>query len=395
MFFLVKHALLRPMQRITGKYSATTTAGETVQAFVPNSLPPHPPLEDNPMIKAKLSEALARISELKVASHLVPSPDFFNYAFVRQEAVLSSQIEGIQATLTDLLNYEVDPDHETADLLEVCNYLDALQYGRSQLFDEKGLPLSLRLIKEMHKRLMRGVRGSSKQPGEFRGSQNWIGGSRPSNAHFVPPPPSEMLQCLASLEGYLHEDSSEHPLIRIGYIHVQFETIHPFLDGNGRLGRLLIALLLEAWGLLDARLLYLSLHFKRNQQEYYKRLDAIRQEGDWESWIEYFLNGVCIIGKETIQTSQKLFRQFEDDRRKLLAAKDVVIPAIRLFELLPNHPIVTVNKVVELLGTTKPTASKAIDLLVKSGILGQTSQSKRNRSYGYKKYLDLLKTEGQ
>ena len=277
------------MQRITGKYSKTSTAGETVQAFVPSPLPPYPPVEENPVLKAKLQEALARISELRVASHLVPSPDFFNYAFVRQEAVLSSQIEGVQATLTDLFNYEADPERETADLLEVCNYLDSLQYGRSQLFNQKGLPLSLRLLQGMHKRLMRGVRGSSKLPGEFRSSQNWIGGSRPSNAHFVPPPPTEMIQCLQSLEDYFHKDSPEHPLIRIGYIHVQFETIHPFLDGNGRLGRLLIALLLEAWGLLDARLLYLSLHFKRNQQEYYKRLDAVRKRGDWEGWLDFFL----------------------------------------------------------------------------------------------------------
>ncbi len=382
------------MQRITGKYVKTTTAGETVQAFVPMPLPLSPPFEDRPALKTKLHEALARISELKIASHLVPSPEFFNYAFVRQEAVLSSQIEGIQATLTDLFNYEADPESETADLLEVCNYLDALQYGRSQLFDKKGLPLSLRLIREMHKRLMRGVRGSSKNPGDFRSSQNWIGGSRPSNAHFVPPPPSEMIQCLTLLEDYLHQDSSEHPLIRIGYIHVQFETIHPFLDGNGRLGRLLIALLLEAWGLLDARLLYLSLHFKRNQQEYYKRLDAVRQTGDWEGWIEFFLDGISTTGQEAIQTSQKLFRQFEEDRRKLLASKDVVVPAIRLFELLPSHPVITMNKAVELLSTTKPTASKAIEILTKARILNQTSQSKRNRSFAYKEYLDLLKTEG-
>jgi Fic family protein len=202
-----------------------------------------------------------------------------------------------------------------------------------------------------------------------------------------------MLECLALLENYLHADSTEHPLIRIGYIHAQFETIHPFLDGNGRLGRLLIALLLEAWGLLDARLLYLSLHFKRNQQEYYKRLDAVRQTGEWESWIEFFLDGICTTGQEAIQTSQKLFRQFEEDRRKLLASKNVVVPAIRLFELLPSNPVITVNKAVELLSTTKPTASKAIELLTEVRILSQISQSKRNRSFGYKEYLDLLKTE--
>jgi hypothetical protein len=202
-----------------------------------------------------------------------------------------------------------------------------------------------------------------------------------------------MQQGLALLEDYLHRDSPEHPLIRIGYIHVQFETIHPFLDGNGRVGRLLIALLLEAWGLLDARLLYLSLHFKRNQQEYYKRLDGVRQTGDWENWIEFFLDGICLTGREAIQTSQKLFQKFEEDRRKLLASKNVVIPAIRLFELLPSHPVITINKAVELLSTTKPTASKAIEILINARILTQVSQSKRNRSFGYKGYLDLLKTE--
>lgn len=380
------------MRRVTGQFVETTTAGETVRAFVPKPLPPHPsPL--TPEISARLQQAIARLSELRVASHLVPSPDLFNYAFVRKEAVLSSQIEGVQATLTDLLNYEADPEQESADLQEVCNYLDALQFARKQLGEPKGLPLSLRLIKEMHKRLMRGVRGASKQPGEFRTSQNWIGGTRPSLAHFVPPPPTQMRQCLQSLESYLNTDSKEAALIRIAMIHVQFETIHPFLDGNGRLGRLLIALLLEAWGLLDARLLYLSLHFKRHQQEYYRRLDAVRAEGDWESWLMFFLEGVCTSSEEAIQTSQELFRLFDHDRKRLLSSAKTVIPAIRLFEELPSHPVLTINQAVKFLNTTKPTAAKAVGVLTNLGVLEETTGAKRNRMFGYKKYLEALKAD--
>ena len=383
------------MRRTSGTYVETTTSGEAVRAFVPKPLPPIPPLELGPEVTEGLRQAAAQLSELRTASHLVPSPDLFNYAFVRKEAVLSSQIEGVQATLTDLFNYEADPNQDNADLQEVCNYLDALTFARKQLGNMTGLPLSLRLIKEMHKRLMRGVRGASKQPGEFRNSQNWIGGSRPSNAHFVPPPPTEMRGCMQALETYLHSDSQENTLIKIALIHVQFETIHPFLDGNGRLGRLLIALLLEAWGLLDARLLYLSLHFKRHQQEYYRRLDAVRDEGDWEGWIKFFLEGVCSSSKEGIQTSQELFRLFDRDRKRLLLSPKVVVPAIRLFEELPNHPVLTINQVVKLLKTSKPTAAKAVDVLIKNGILEETTGAKRNRMFGYKKYLEILKTEAK
>lgn len=380
-------------QRITGEYIETKTAGEAVQAFVPVALPPDPPIEVSDEIRELLHEASARLSELKMASLLVPNADLFSYAFVRKEAILSSQIEGVQATLADLFNYEADPNQPGLDLEEVCNYLDALQFARKQLQDPKGLPLSLRLIKEVHKRLMKGVSGQTKRPGEFRNSQNWIGGTRPGNAHFVPPPQSKMQECMKELESYLHKKDKEHPLIRIALAHVQFETIHPFLDGNGRLGRLLIALLLESSGLLDSRLLYLSLHFKRHQQEYYRRLDAVRANGDWENWIRFFLEGVCIAGQEAIQSSQKLFQLIEEDRKKLLASPKAVIPAIRLFEFLPNHPVLTINQIVKALEITKPTASKAIDVLTGVGILYETTGAKRNRVFGYKKYMDILMSE--
>ena len=381
------------MRRVTGQFVESTTLGETVRAFVPQPLPPEPRLEYTAQISELLQQATMCLSELRMASHLVPNPDLFNYAFVRKEAILSSQIEGVQATLTDLLTYEADPEQESADLQEVCNYLDALQFGRKQLGDPKGLPLSLRLIREMHKRLMRGVRGASKQPGEFRNSQNWIGGTRPGNATFVPPPPAEMKDCLRLLENFIHGEKSENSLVNIALIHVQFETIHPFLDGNGRLGRLLIALLLESSGLLDARLLYLSLHFKRHQQEYYSRLDAVRVDGDWEGWIKFFLEGICVSSGEAIQTSQQLFRLFNRDRKRLLSSPKVVVPAIRLFEELPSHPVLTINQVVKLLKTTKPTAAKAVDVLMKNGILEETTGAKRNRMFGYRKYLQVLKTE--
>jgi len=381
------------MDRKTGHYVETNTAGERVRAFVPASLPPGPPLERTPAIQELITKADTAIRELKIASALVPNPDFFNYAFVRKEAVLSSQIEGIQATLSDLLNFEADPERASADIQEVCNYLDALQFARKQLQDPKGLPVSLRLIKEMHRRLMRGVRGASKRPGEFRESQNWIGGARPGNSRFVPPPPTEVMRCLADLEHYLHGKDQEHPLIRIGLAHVQFETIHPFLDGNGRVGRILIALLLEAWGLLDSRLLYPSLYFRRNQQEYYERLGSVRTSGDWEGWTQFYLTGVCESCGEAVKSAQELFKTLEKDRRKLLAHKKAVVPAIRLFEELPNHPVLTSNQAVALLKTTKPTAAKAIEVLMDAGILFETTGGKRNRVFGYKKYLDALKSD--
>lgn len=376
--------------RVTGQYVETTTSEETVRAFVPHPLPLVPPLALTKETQDLLQLAAARLTELKTASLLVPNADLFSYAFVRKEAILSSQIEGIQATLADLLNYEADPNQAGLDLEEVCNYLDALQFARKQLKDPKGLPVSLRLIKEIHKRLMRGVRGQTKKPGEFRDSQNWIGGTRPSNAHFVPPPKTEMRESMTALEGYLHAENKEHPLIRIALAHVQFETIHPFLDGNGRVGRLMIALLLEEWGLLDSRLLYLSLHFKRNQMEYFRRLDSVRTAGDWEGWIHFFLEGVCAAAQEAVQSSQKLFHLIDKDRKKLIESPKAVVPAIRLFELLPNHPAITINQAVELLKTTKLTVAKAIDVLVALGILSEKTGAKRNRVFGYKKYMDIL-----
>jgi Fic family protein len=385
------------VSRETGVYVKSTASGEEVQAFVPMSLPPKdPPFELSDSIKALLTDAEKGIAQLRISSQLVPNINLFSYAFVRKEAVYSSQIEGIQATLSDLLNFEAAPEEFQAnqDVIEVCNYLDALEYGKRQLVDPKGLPLSLRFIRELHKRLMRGVRGSNKDPGQFRTTQNWIGGIRPGRAHFVPPPPKEMAKCLEELEKYLHQPANGMPdIIRIGFAHVQFETIHPFLDGNGRVGRLLIALLLESWCKLDARLLYLSIFFRQHRQEYYRQLDSIRQSGDWERWTEFFLEGVCQTTKEAVEMAQNIFGLFEGDRKRLLSHKTTILAAIKLFEELPNHPILTVGAITKLLKITKPTAGKAVDILCDLKILVERTGGKRNRVFGYRRYLETLRAD--
>lgn len=288
-------------KRATGRYERTTVGGEEVAAFVPFALPPaDPPVIVDVVLAEPLRAAEQALVRLELAGEMVPSLDWFIYAFVRKEAVLSSQIEGTQATLVDLLTFEAQDGPEPrsapdAGVEEVCNYLDALAHAREQLADAKGLPLSMRLLNETHARLMRGVRGAEKLPGEVRRSQNWIGGSRPGNAAYLPPPPHALGDVLGAFEKYLHADDSLPPLVRAGLLHVQFETIHPYLDGNGRIGRLLVTLLLEHWKLLTKPLLYLSLFFKRHREEYYRRLDAVRTLGDWEGWLDLFLDGVRTI----------------------------------------------------------------------------------------------------
>lgn len=385
------------MDRETGIYIKSTVTGEEVNAFVPLPLPPKAPALDlSESLGKLLSEAEKDLAQLRIATQLVPNINLFAYAFVRKEAVYSSQIEGIQATLSDLLNFEAAPEEFQAnqDVIEVCNYLNSLEYGKKNINDPKGLPLSLRLIRELHKSLMRAVRGSMKAPGEFRTTQNWIGGTRPGKAHFVPPPPKEMVTCLEELERFLHQPAAEIPhLIHIALIHVQFETIHPFLDGNGRVGRLLIALLLESWCQLDARLLYLSLFFKQHRQEYYRQLDSVRKTGDWEGWTEFFLEGVSQTAKGAVAAAQTLFGIFETDRKRVLDHKGTIIAAIRLFEMLPNHPVLTVASVTRLLKVTKPTAGKALDILCDLKLLQERTGGKRNRVFGYRAYLDALKAD--
>lgn len=384
------------MKRPTGTYERTTVAGEEVTAFVPYPLPPaNPPLVlDEPALRL-LHRAEEALAKLELAAEMVPSVGWFIYAFVRKEAVLSSQIEGTQATLVDLLTFEADADGELAqdaDVQEVCNYLEALRYARSELKRATGLPLSMRLLNEAHSRLMRGVRGADQLPGEVRRSQNWIGGTRPGNAAFVPPPPHKLAEALSAFEKYMHAADQLPALVRAGLLHVQFETIHPYLDGNGRVGRLLVTLLLEHWQLLSAPLLYLSLFFKRHREEYYHRLSAVRADGDWEGWNRYFLEGVATIAAEAVESARELFAVVSGDRARMLTAPSGSLMAVRLLEALPSRPILTVAKAMELLSTTRPTAAKAVDALVDAGVLVETSGRKRDRTFAYARYLELLRT---
>jgi Fic family protein len=383
------------MARITGTYDRKTVGEEVFAAFLPHPLPPaDPPLEMDGRARELLGSAEHALSRLELAGEMVPSVEWFIYAFVRKEAVISSQIEGTQATLVDLLNYEAGAQPEAqseAEVQEVCNYLDGLTYARKQLHRKDGLPLSLRLLNETHRRLMKGVRGADKEPGEIRRSQNWIGGTRPGNAVYVPPPPAEVPRLLGDLEKYLHAKDSLPALVRAGLVHVQFETIHPYLDGNGRLGRLLVTLALEESRLLSQPLLYLSLYFKRHREDYYRALNRVRTEGDWEGWTAFFLEGVATIAEEAVQSARELFALVSRDRAKVLAAGKASVVASRLLEALPQHPVVTTTGVVKLLETTKPTAAKAIALLEKVGILSETSGRKRDRAFSYGKYLDYLR----
>jgi Fic family protein len=324
---------------------------------------------------------------------MVPSLDWFIYAFVRKEAVLSSQIEGTQATLVDLLTFEAEASTGTAnaDVEEICNYLEALDFARAQIQDPGRLPLSMRLLNETHRKLMQGVRGAEKQPGEIRRTQNWIGGTRPGNAAYVPPPPHALADVLSAFEAYIHTDDDLPPLVRAGLLHVQFETIHPYLDGNGHIGRLLVTLLLEHWNLLTKPLLYLSLFFKRHRDEYYRRLTAVRVDGDWEGWVAFFLEAVETIADEAVSSARDLFALIAEDRGRVLAQAGTSVAAIRLFELLPRQPIVSIDYVMKRLETSKPTAGRAVEVLEKAGVLIETTGKKRDRSWAYQGYLDRLR----
>jgi Fic family protein len=380
--------------RVTGRFERTNVGGEEVAAFVPFPLPPaEPVLAVDAGRLDRLRSAELALARLELAGEMVPSLDWFIYAFVRKEAVLSSQIEGTQATLVDLLTFEAESNAApNADVEEVCNYVDALAYARGQLGEAQGLPLSMRLLNETHRRLMRGVRGADKQPGEVRRSQNWIGGTRPGNAVYVPPPPHLLGEVLTSFEKNMHDDHGAlAPLVRAGLLHVQFETIHPYLDGNGRMGRLLVSLLLEHWRLLSKPLLYLSLYFKRHRAEYYHRLSAVRVDGDWEGWTDFFLDGVTTIAEEGVASAQELFALVTADRARVLEHSATSVAAVRLFEMLPRHPLVSVATVVRVLDTSKPTAARAIDTLLAAGVLIETTGKKRDRWFSYDAYLERLR----
>jgi Fic family protein len=381
------------MKRKTGEYEQNTVAGEEVSAFIPYPLPPQdPPLDLTGELASWLARAEEEVRLLELAGDLVPSIEWFVYAFVRKEAVLSAQIEGAQATLMGLLEVEASGEEPTdADVEEVCGYVSALNHAWKELSRETGLPISMRLLSETHRRLLTGVRGSQKQPGEVRRSQSWIGGTRPGNASFVPPPPQRLGELLSHFEHAIHDESDLPPLVRIGLLHVQFETLHPYLDGNGRLGRLLITLLLRHWKLLSRPLLYVSLFFKIHRQEYYRRLGVVRTDGDWEGWLTFFLEGIAVVAEEAVTTARRLHAIVAQSRGRLMARDDATVMSIRLFELLPEHPILTVNRVVNLLDCSRPAAAKALRVFEAAEILHALDERKKNRAVVFREYLDTLR----
>jgi len=377
------------MTRSTGTYATTTNLGEPVRAFVPAPLPPA-----GPVLSPACFVDQNRLAELALAgvSGLVPSVDWLLYSAIRKEALLTSQIEGTQATLTDLFDEEAGLKvSNTDDVEEVTNYLRAFRWVQAQLRDSHGLPVSVRLLCGAHRLLLDGVRGAGKQPGELRRSQNWIGGSRPGNAAFVPPPPDRVAGLLTAMEHFIHDaDASLPPLVKVALVHAQFETIHPFLDGNGRIGRLLIAALLEQWGLLQEPLMYVSGYLKQHQAMYYQRLSAIRSEGDWESWVAFFLDGVAAAASQAEKSVIDVATRVTLDRRRLLQWPRATPVSYRLFEMLPMMPRFTVEQVRLRLETTFPTASAAVKVLEDLGVVTELTGQKKNRIYSYQAYVELL-----
>ena len=373
----------------TGRYEVTTTAGEAVRAFVPAPLPPVPPLELNAPHQRLHERALLACGRLDGLSVLLPEPTLFLYAYVRREAVLSSQIEGTQSTLSQLLLFELGeaPGVPFDDVVEVSNYVAAMEHGLARL--REGLPLSKRLIREVHATLLSRGRGADKLPGEFRRSQNWLGGTRPGNATFVPPPPQAVEPCLDDLERFIHSDETLPVLLRAALVHLQFETIHPFLDGNGRVGRLLIALMLRDAGLLRQPLLYLSLYFKQHRAEYYRLLDAVRRDGDWEAWVAYCLEGVAVTAEGAVDTAQRLLALFQADAARLKASK-APTGTLQVYDALRARPLATIKSLAERAEVSFPTASKAIDLLTKLGITRELTGGRRNRFFAYDAYVSIL-----
>jgi Fic family protein len=368
----------------------TAFAGETVRALVPPALPPVPPVDLARLMDLhdKANRALGRLDGV---TSILPDTALFLYMYVRKEALLSSQIEGTQSSLSDLLLFENEaaPGVPIDDVREVSNYVAAMTHGLERL--KGGFPLSLRLIREMHEILLSGARGATKQPGEFRTSQNWIGGTRPGNAIFVPPPVSELMPCLDAFETFLHADLPAMPmLIRAGLAHVQFETIHPFLDGNGRLGRLLITLLLCEAGVLKEPLLYLSLFFKTHRQTYYTLLQQVREKGDWEAWLDFFLDGITTTADQATDAARRILDLFAKDRLAIEQLGRPAGSALRVHQLLHTRPLISAPMAMQTLGLSGPTVRKSIEHLIDIGIVSEITGRKRDQQYAYTAYLAIL-----
>ncbi|MGD1068427.1 MAG: Fic family protein, partial [Vulcanimicrobiaceae bacterium] len=373
----------------SGDWRPVALAGESYRTFIPRPLPPQPMVALDLKAQALLEAAVLALGRLDGIARTLPETQLFLYMYVRKEALLSSQIEGTQSSLSDLLLFEnAEPtEFSIDDVIEVSNYVDAMEFGIEEL---KSLPLSTRLFREIHARLLSRGRGSEKSPGEYRISQNWIGGSRPGNALYVPPPPDAVAQCMSDLERFLNDDRNQLPLlVRVALAHAQFESIHPFLDGNGRLGRLLITLGLVAAGALEKPLLYLSLFFKEHRSQYYELLQRTRTDGDWEAWLSFFFAAVESTATRATETARRILHLFESDRRRIdTETSSASVP--RLHELLRRTPIVKSSTVAAALGVTQPTADTALQRLVSLGLLREITGRSRNRLYAYTAYLNIL-----
>ncbi len=378
-------------RELQGRYVTISTVGEKAQAFVPAPLPPRPPIDWTPELRSKFDQALLALGRLDSVSTLLPDTSLFLFMYVRKEAVLSSMIEGTQSSLSDLLLFELDqePDVPLDDVLEVSNYVAALDHGLRLL--KEGLPLSLRLFREVHGVLLTRSRGSDQTLGEFRRCQNWIGGTRPGNAAFVPPPAEKVLDCMSKLELFLHDQPEPTPvLLKAALAHVQFETIHPFLDGNGRLGRLLITLLLCEQKVLREPMLYLSLYFKTHRQYYYELLNNVRLTGDREAWLHFFAEAVIVTATQAVQTAQQLLDLSNRDRDKISSLGRAAASTLQVHRALMEHPIATSGSLVVKTGITPATVNKALGHLERLGIVKELTAQKRNRLFSYAGYIEIM-----
>ena len=378
-------------RKLQGHYVKVSTVGEEVRAFVPDPLPPTPPIQWTPELQNKFDQALLALGRLDSVSTLLPDAPLFLYMYVRKEAVLSSMIEGTQSSISDLLLYELDqaPGVPLDDVQEVSNYVAALYHGLDRL--AQGFPLSLRLLKEIHGVLLNKGRGSNQTPGEFRRSQNWIGGTRPGNAAFVPPPAEQVPDCMGRLELFLHDQPEPVPvLLKAALAHVQFETIHPFLDGNGRLGRLLITLLLCEQKILREPMLYLSLYFKAHRQRYYELLNEVRLSGDWESWLMFFAEAVVATASQAADTAQRLHDLAQKDLEKISGLGRAAASAKQVHRALLERPIATAGWLADTTGITPATINRALTHLEKLGIVRELTKQKRNRLFSYASYIQIM-----
>ena len=381
------------MQRkSTGTYQTTTAPGEPVRAFVPHPLPPTPQITPRETLGHLLEQAATALGRLDAVTDLLPDATLSVYGHIRKEAILSSRIEGLSSSLTDLMLHEAGrpPAANPTDTLETSNLVTALNHGVNRL--RAGFPLSNRLLREMHALLLASDRGAAMMPGEFRRSQNWIGGSRPGNAAFVPPPPNHVQQCMADLERFIHDPDDGLPvLVKAGLAHVQFETIHPFLDGNGRLGRLLITLMLCDAGLLREPLLYLSLYFKHNRSTYYHLLNDIRHSGDWEAWLRFFLEGVREVAETGVATARTASETIRDDRSRIGRQGRRAGSALRVHHSLVERPVGNIARLASRTGLSAPTVAAALRLLESLAIVREITGRQRGRVFTYERYLAVLR----